>query len=151
MEVKVIRSIKTQFFPVSNCVSSTMWMYHTRRWLSVLRKKLDWNCTRILRVILNKSWKQYPTKQQLYGHLPPISKTIQIRRAKHARHWRNKDELISGVLLSTLSHGRAKEFNGRPTGTYLRQLNMDTGCSLEDMPKVIDDKDEWQESQGNPC
>ena len=22
--------------------------------------------------ILNKSWKQHPTKQQLYGHLPPI-------------------------------------------------------------------------------
>ena len=27
--------------------------------------------------ILNKSWKQHPTKQQLYDRLPPISKTIQ--------------------------------------------------------------------------
>ena len=27
-----------------------------------------------------------------------------------------------------------------------------TGCSLEDVPKVMDDRDEWQrESQGNPC
>ena len=25
---------------------------------------------------LNNSWKQHPTKQQLHGHLPPISKTI---------------------------------------------------------------------------
>ena len=33
------------------------------------------NCTRMLRVIVNKSWKQHSTKQQLYDHLPPISKT----------------------------------------------------------------------------
>ena len=32
------------------------------------------------KAILNKSWKQYPPKQQLYGHLPAISKTIQDER-----------------------------------------------------------------------
>ena len=26
---------------------------------------------------------QHPTKQQLNGHLPPISKTIQIKRTRH--------------------------------------------------------------------
>ena len=31
------------------------------------------NKTRMLRVILNKPWKQHPTKQLLYGSLPPIS------------------------------------------------------------------------------
>ena len=31
-------------------------------------KKLDGNYTRMLRAILNKSWRQHPTKQQLYGH-----------------------------------------------------------------------------------
>ena len=41
-------------------------------------KKPDGICTRMLRAILNKSWKQHPTKQQLYDHLPPFSKTIQI-------------------------------------------------------------------------
>ena len=41
-----------------------------------LRKKLDGNYTRMLRAILNNSCKQHPTKQQLYGHLPPITKTI---------------------------------------------------------------------------
>ena len=29
--------------------------------------------------ILNKSWRQHPTRHQLYGHLPPITKTIQVR------------------------------------------------------------------------
>ena len=37
-----------------------------------MEKKLDGNYTRMLRAILNKSWRQHPTKQQLYGHLPPI-------------------------------------------------------------------------------
>ena len=65
-----------------------------------LKKKLDGNYTRILRAILNKSWRQHPTRHQLYGHLPPIMKTIQVRRIRHGGHcWRSKDELISDVLL----------------------------------------------------
>ena len=31
----------------------------------------------------HKSWKQYSTKQKLYGHLTPIS---QVRRLRHAGH-----------------------------------------------------------------
>ena len=41
-----------------------------------LEKKLDGNYTKMLRAILNKSWQQHPTRHQLYGHLPPITKTI---------------------------------------------------------------------------
>ena len=68
--------------------------------------KLD---TRMLRAILNGSWRQHPTKQQLYGHLPPITKIIQVRQTKHAGHcWRSRDELISDVLLWTSPHGLAK-------------------------------------------
>ena len=48
-----------------------------------LEKKLDGNYTRMLRAILNKSWQQHPTRRQLYGHLPPITKTIQARRITH--------------------------------------------------------------------
>ena len=33
-----------------------------------IMKNLDGNYTKILRAILNKSWRQHPTKQQLYGH-----------------------------------------------------------------------------------
>ena len=53
----------------------------------------------MLQAILNKSWKKLPTKQQLYGHLPPISKTVQVRQTRHAGHcWRSKDKLISDVF-----------------------------------------------------
>ena len=86
-----------------------------------LEKKLDGNYTRMLRAILNKSWQQHPTRHQLYGHLPPITKTIQVRRTRHAGHcWRNRDELIRDVLLWIPTHGRAKA--GRPVRTYIQQL-----------------------------
>ena len=59
-----------------------------------MEKKLDGNYTRMLWVILNKSWRQHPTKQQLYSHLPPITKTIQVKRTRHTGYcWRSRDEL----------------------------------------------------------
>ena len=83
-----------------------------------LEKKLDGNYTRMLRAILNKSWRQHPTRHQLHGHLPPITKTIQVRRTRHAGHcWRSKDELISDVLLWTPAFGQANV--GRPVWTYI--------------------------------
>ena len=103
-------------------------------------KKLDCNYTRMLRAILNKSWRQNPAKQQLYGHLPRITKTIQVRRIRHAGHCcRSKDELISDVLLWTPLHGLAKA--GRPPRTYIQQLCDDTGCSPEYLPEAMDDRE----------
>ena len=43
-----------------------------------MEKKLEGNYTRLLKAILNKSWMQHPTKLQLYGHVPAITKTINI-------------------------------------------------------------------------
>ena len=109
-----------------------------------LKKKLDGNYTRMLRAILNKSWRQHPTKHQLYGHLPPITKTIQVRRTRHAGHcWRSRDELISYVLLWTPTYGRAK--TGRPARTYIQQLREDTGCSSDDLPAAMKDREKWRE------
>ena len=108
-----------------------------------MEKKVDGNYTRMSRAILNKSWRQQPTKQQLYGHQPPITKTIKIRRIRHTGHsWRSKNELISDVLLWTPSHGRAKA--GRPALTYIQHLCADTGCSSEDLLEVMDDMEGWR-------
>ena len=98
----------------------------------------------MLRAILNKSWRQDPTRHQLYGHLPPITQTIQVRRTRHAGHWwRSRDEFIRDVLLWTPTHGRAKA--GRPARTYIQQLCEDTGCCPEDLPRVMNDREEWRE------
>ena len=84
------------------------------------------------------------SRHQLYGHLPPITKTIQVRRARHAWHrWRSKDELVSDVLLWTPTYGQAKA--GRPARTYIQQLCEDTGCNPEDLPEVMNDREKWRE------
>ena len=109
-----------------------------------LKKKLDGNYTRMLRAILNKSWRQHPTRNQLYGHLPLITKTIQVRRTIHAGHcWRSKEELISDVLLWNAAYGQAKA--GWPARTYIQQLCEDTGCNPEDMPEAMNDWEKWRE------
>ena len=108
-----------------------------------LEKKLDGNYTRMLRAILNKSWQQHP-KRHLFGHLPPITKTIQARRTRHAGHcWRSKDELVSDVFLWTPAYGHSKA--GRPARTYIRQLCDDTGCNPEELQEVMNDRETWTE------
>ena len=90
---------------------------------------------------MKKSWPQHPTRHQLYGHLPPITKTIQVRRTRHAGHcWRSRDVLIRDLLLWTPSYGRGKA--GRPARTYIQQLCEDTGCNPEDLPEAMNDREE---------
>ena len=109
-----------------------------------LEKKLDGNYTRMMRAILNKSWRQHPTRHQVYVDLPPITKTIQVRRTRHAGHyWRSRDKLISDVLLWTPTYGRAKA--GRPARTNIQQVCEDTGCGPEDLPEVMNDGEKWRE------
>ena len=109
--------MKRSFFQAA-VVSILLYGCTTWTLIKRLKKKLDSNYTRMLKAILNKPWRQHPTKHQLYGHLPPITKTIQARRTRHARHcWRSKDELISDVLLWTRAYDRAKA--GRPAQTYI--------------------------------
>ena len=115
-------------------MSILLYGYTTWMLTKHIEKKLDGNSKRMLWAIMNKSWKQHLIKQQLHGHLPPISKTIQIRQTRHVGHCkRSKDELISDILLWTPSYKHAGV--GWPTRTYLHLLCTDTRCSLEDLPE----------------
>ena len=58
-----------------------------------------------------------------------------------------RDELIRDVLLWTPTHGRAKA--GRPARTYIQQLCEDTGCCPEDLPRAMNDREEWRERVGD--
>ena len=134
--------MKCSFF-LAVVVSILLFGCTTRTLRKRLEKKLDGNYTRMLRVILNKSWRQHPTKHQLFGLLPPITKTFQVRRTRHAGHsWRSRDELISDVLQWTPTHGRTKA--GRPARTYIQQLCEDTGCRPKDLPEAMKDREKWR-------
>ena len=94
----------------------------------------------MLRAILNKSWRQHPTKQQLYCYLPPITKAIKVRRARtllEKQGWAHKWWSMDPAL------GLAKA--GWPAKTYLQQLCEDTGYSPEDLPEAMNDREEWWE------
>ena len=56
---------------------------------------------------------------------------------------RSRDKLIRDVLLWTPTHGCAKA--GRPVRTYIQQLCEDLGCCPEDLPRAMNDREEWRE------
>ena len=119
-------------------------LYGCTRWTLTKRmdQKLD-GILLILQAISNESWRQHHTKQQLYGHLPPITKTIKVRRTRHAGHCRgSKDKLISDILQWTRSHGWAKA--GLPARTYIQQFCADTRYSPEDLPEAMDSREGWR-------
>ena len=85
-----------------------------------------------------------PWNNSCAAHYLPTSKTIQVRRTWDAGQCsRSKDELISDVLLRIRTHIRTRVC--RPARTYFYQFCVDTGCSLEDLPRVMDDRDGWKE------
>ena len=57
--------------------------------------------------------------------------------------WRIKDVLISNVFPWTLRHGIAMVVQAATT--YILQLCADRGCSLEDLPREMDDWHWWRE------
>ena len=139
----VTDKMKRRFFRAA--VMSIL-LYECATWMLTKRmeKKLDGNYTRMLRPILNNSWRQHPTKQKLYGHLPPIMKTIEVRWTRHAGYcWRSRDKLIRDVLRWTPSYGRANA--GRPARTYIQQLCANMGCNPEDLWEAMDDREGWWE------
>ena len=130
--------IKRSFFQAA-VVSIQLYGCTTWTLTKRMEKKLDGNYARLIRAILNKS-RGPPTKQQLYDHLPPIMKIIQVRRTRHVEHcWKSKNGLISDILLWISSHGRAEV--GRPARTYVPQVRATTGYSPEDLPGAMDDRD----------
>ena len=80
----------------------------------------------------------YPTNEELYGHIPPISKSLQQQRMRFAGHcWRSKG--AGDVLLWRPTHGH--QLRGRPKKTYTDQLMDDRGSRLEELPIAMKDRD----------
>ena len=61
-----------------------------------LESKLDGTYTRMLITALNLSWRQHPTKVQLYGNIHPLTTIFREHRMRFVGHcWREKQEHIS--------------------------------------------------------
>ena len=135
--------------PSSGGVDTAIWMhylnakktYGKKAWRQ-LRKNAASNIEQVLEAAFRKAAAVRPPT--------PITKTIKIKRITHAVHcWRSRDELISDVLLWTPTHGREKA--RQPARTYIQQLCAATGCSREDLPEAMDDREGWQKRVRDIC
>ena len=59
------------------------------------------------------------------------------------------NSFISNILLWSPKHGC--DSVGWPARIYLYQLCEDTGCSLEDLPRLMDDRDGWWVRKSGNC
>ena len=86
------------------------WLHSLIMWLRVTIKPTLVIFLRIINFYLDKICPRGSTFCCYYGHLSPITKTIQVRRTRHAGHcWRSKNELISDVLLWTPHMAKQKQ------------------------------------------
>ena len=107
-----------------------------------MRNRLDGTYTRMLRVVLGVSWKEYKTNKELYGNLTKITDTLKIRRLRFRHCWSKKDEVIGELpLLWEPKHGARKR--GRPATTCVDQLRKDTGLSIAELKSIMGNRKEW--------
>ena len=122
-------------------------LYGSEAWTlnKKVNKSLNGCYTRMLRKVLNVSWKQHLTNQQLYGTVPPLSSTIRQRRLKFAGHSvRQKDQNVSELVLWEPTHGTKSK--GGQSKTFVDTLKEDTGCtSAEEIKSCMEDRDVWRE------
>ena len=117
-------------------------LYGCTTWTLTKRlKKLDGNYTRMLQAILNKSWRQHPTRHQLYGHLLPITKTIKLDEPDT----QNTAGEVRTHSLVMYSYGPPHMTKQKQDDQHEQQLGKDKGCSPEDLPEAINDKEKWRE------
>ena len=122
--------------PLYGCTTwtQTKWMEKKAWWL--LHKNVASNIELVLETTPNKAAAVRPPNTHRENY--------QIRRTRHAGHcWRSRDEFISDVLQWTPLHGRAKA--AQPARTYIQQLCVYMGCSPEDLPESMDNREGWRE------
>ena len=106
-------------------------------------KALDGWYTRVLRAALDISWKSHITNRELYGDLPKITAKITNRRLRFAGHCkRRKGSVVSNLI--TWQPTQRKRTAGRPTKTYVDQLQADTGYTTGEMESCMENRNLWR-------
>ena len=91
----------------------------------------------MLRAVLNKSWRHHPTKLQLYGIYHPSRKPSNF----------DEPDMLETTGEAHKRYAAVDPFTkvGWPARAYMPHLSAPTGCSLEDLPGAIEDRDGWRE------
>ena len=106
------------------------------------RDRLDGTYTRLLMRVQNLSWRNHPTKAQIYGGIPPISIVVAQRRLRFAGHChRAKDQVISDILLWKLP---CPSRGTRPL-TFPDVLSRHTGLTVNELGAAMSNRDQWKQ------
>ena len=137
------REIKIRLFLVT--VESAL-LYNSETWTltSASTKSLAGAYTRMLRMVLNISWKQHVTYEELYGDLPKLSCKIRERRLRLAGHcvWRQEKIASKLVLWQPLARNPKR---GRKAINYVNTLTRDTNLeSIKEIENAMLDRESWR-------
>ena len=140
---KVSRKLKVRLF---NATVESVLLYGAETWTFTksLKKQLDGCYTRMLRMVLNVSWKSHMTNVELYKEIPKVTSKVQQRRMRLAGHCiRHCDEVASKLVLWQPTEGRTSR--GRRRLTYVDTLLEDTGMeSIQELRTIMEERDEWR-------
>ena len=121
-------------------------LYGAEAWTLTLQqeKALNGVYTRMLRVALNKSWRDHIKNIDLYAGLQKVSTKIRERRLRLAGHCARHHELMANklVLWEPMQGRRAR---GRKKDTYISMLIKDTGLdNATDLRCIMQDRTAWR-------
>ena len=143
LEIHLIKKLKIRLFLAT--VESVL-LYGSSTWTLTksMEKSLDGTYTRMLRMVLNVSWREHMTNAESYGTLPKITIKIRERRLKLAGHCtRHPEEEASKLVLWQPQHGKTNR--GRRANTFIDSLLKDTGLeSVEEMRNAMLDRKIWK-------
>ena len=136
------KNIKIKLFQAT--VESVL-LYGSETWTVTKKicKALDGCYTRMLRAALDISWKSHIRNREFYGDLPKITAKISNRRLQFAGHCkRRKGSVVSNLITWQPTHG--KRAAGRPTKTYVDQLQADTGYTTGEIESCMENRNLWR-------
>ena len=118
-------------------------LYGCTTWTLTKRlKKLDSNYTRMLRAILNKSWRQHPQGTNYTATCLPSRKLSKLDEPD-TQDTAGEARTNSSVMYSYGPPHMAKQ--KQDDQLDIQQLCEDTRCSPEDLPEAMNDREKWRE------
>ena len=92
---KLCRELKVRVFLAT---VESVFLYGSETWTLTksTEKQIDGAYTRMLRTVLNVSWRDRITNEDLYGHLPNVSREVRERRMTVATKRRRHRSLCCG-------------------------------------------------------
>ena len=137
------RKLKIRIF---RATIETILLYGSETW-TITKKfenKIDGCYTRLIRMILNISWRDKIPNNILYIGLLKISEVIKDRRMVIAGHCvRHKDEACHDLIFWKPRNGKLNR--GRQSITFIDNLKNDTELDdVEEIRNVISDRENWR-------